>query len=122
MTFVVLSRLAYRKGTDLLVATAPRICSAFPNVRFVVGTYLTLLLSPLFIVYPGGDGLKLIDLLQMREKHNLQDRIELPGPMLRGPIFLNMSLTDSFGIAILEALYVVSTDSTRVGGGAGDSA
>ncbi len=126
MTIVVLSRLAYRKGIDLLVATAPRICNAFPNVRFVVGTYLTLAATPLFIVYLGGDGPKLIDLLQMREKHNLQDRIELLGPirpndvrsvLMRGAIFLNTSLTESFGIAILEAacagLYVVST---RVGG------
>lgn len=62
----------------------------------------------------------------MREKHFLQDRIELLGPirpgqvrdvLVRGSIFLNTSLTESFGIAILEAvcagLYVVST---RVGG------
>jgi glycosyltransferase involved in cell wall biosynthesis len=40
VTIVVLSRLAYRKGIDLLVATAPRICAAFPNVRFVVGALL----------------------------------------------------------------------------------
>ncbi|KAF9450234.1 glycosyltransferase family 4 protein [Macrolepiota fuliginosa MF-IS2] len=110
ITIVVLSRLAYRKGIDLLVATAPRICAAFPNVRFVVG----------------GDGPKLVDLLQMREKHLLQDRIELLGAvrhsdvlsvLSRGTIFMNTSLTESFGIAILEAacagLYVVST---RVGG------
>ncbi|KAF9041905.1 glycosyltransferase family 4 protein [Hymenopellis radicata] len=110
VTIVVISRLAYRKGIDLLVATAPLICDAFPNVRFVVG----------------GDGPKLIDLLQMREKHRLQDRIELLGPvrhadvrsvLMRGHIFMNTSLTESFGIAILEAacagLYVVST---RVGG------
>lgn len=110
VTIVVLSRLAYRKGIDLLVATAPRICAANPNVRFVVG----------------GDGPKLIDLLQMREKYLLQDRIELLGPirhsdvisvLSRGKIFMNTSLTESFGIAILEAacagLYVVST---RVGG------
>ncbi|KIJ99092.1 glycosyltransferase family 4 protein [Laccaria amethystina LaAM-08-1] len=110
ITIVVLSRLAYRKGIDLLVATAPRICALFPNVNFVVG----------------GDGPKLIDLLQMREKYLLQDRIELLGPvrpgdvlsvLLRGSIFMNTSLTESFGIAILEAacagLYVVST---RVGG------
>ncbi|KAG6878039.1 hypothetical protein C0992_008730 [Termitomyces sp. T32_za158] len=110
ITIIVLSRLAYRKGIDLLVATAPRICAAFPNVRFVVG----------------GDGPKLIDLLQMREKHLLQDRIELLGPIRhsdvrsvlhQGAIFMNTSLTESFGIAILEAacagLYVVST---RVGG------
>ncbi|KAK7439825.1 Phosphatidylinositol N-acetylglucosaminyltransferase GPI3 subunit [Stygiomarasmius scandens] len=110
ITIVFLSRFAYRKGIDLLVATAPRICKAFPNVRFVVG----------------GDGPKLIELLQMREKYLLQDQIELLGPvrhndvrsvLLRGSIFMNTSLTESFGIAILEAacagLYVVST---RVGG------
>ncbi len=58
----------------------------------------------------------------MREKQNLQDRIELLGPIrpndvrsvfMRGAMFLNTSLTESFGIAILEAacagLYVVST-------------
>ncbi|KAF9064279.1 glycosyltransferase family 4 protein [Rhodocollybia butyracea] len=110
ITIVVLSRLVYRKGIDLLVATAPRICAAFQNVRFLIG----------------GDGPKLIDLLQMREKHLLQDRIELLGSvphndvrsvLNRGSIFVNTSLTESFGIAILEAacagLYAVST---RVGG------
>lgn len=65
ITIIVVSRLAYRKGVDLLVATAPRICAAFPNVRFVVG----------------GDGPKMIDLLQMRETHFLQDRITLLGPV-----------------------------------------
>ncbi|KIM42220.1 glycosyltransferase family 4 protein [Hebeloma cylindrosporum] len=110
ITIVVISRLAYRKGIDLLVATAPKICSLFPNVNFVVG----------------GDGPKLLELLQMREKYLLQDRMELLGPirhkdvlsvLSRGSIFMNTSLTESFGIAILEAacagLYVVST---RVGG------
>ncbi|KAF8632173.1 hypothetical protein AX17_004914, partial [Amanita inopinata Kibby_2008] len=110
ITIVVLSRLAYRKGIDLLIATAPRICTTFPNVNFVIG----------------GDGPKLVELLQMREKHRLQDRIELLGSVRhedvssvlgRGSIFMNTSLTESFGIAILEAacagLYVVST---RVGG------
>ncbi|KAI0301962.1 transferase [Multifurca ochricompacta] len=110
ITVVVISRLAYRKGVDLLVATAPRICAAFPNVRFVVG----------------GHGPKMVDLLQMREIHFLQDRITLLGPIAhrdvpsvlrQGSIFLNTSLTEAFGIAILEAacagLHVVST---RVGG------
>ncbi|KAF8906762.1 glycosyltransferase family 4 protein [Gymnopilus junonius] len=110
ITIVFLSRLTYRKGIDLLVATAPKICALFPNVNFIVG----------------GDGPKLIELLQMREKHLLQDRIELLGSvrpkdvlsvLSRGSIFLNTSLTESFGIAILEAacagLYVVST---KVGG------
>ena len=105
-----MSRLAYRKGVDLLVAAAPTICKKFPNVRFLVG----------------GDGPKLIDLLQMREKHQLEDRIELVGAvdhsqvcdvLTAGSIYLNVSLTEAFGIGLLEAacagLYVVST---RVGG------
>lgn len=110
VTIAVMSRLAYRKGVDLLVATAPRICALFPNVRLIIG----------------GDGPKLVDLLQMREKHMLQDRIELLGSvrpanvqsvLAKAQIFLNTSLTESFGTAILEAacagLYVVTT---RVGG------
>ncbi|KAF4563701.1 hypothetical protein EYR36_002940 [Pleurotus pulmonarius] len=73
-----------------------------------------------------GDGPKLINLLQMRERHRLQDRIELLGSVRpsdvcsvlnRGTIFMNTSLTESFGISILEAacagLYVVAT---QVGG------
>ena len=150
VTIVVISRLAYRKGVDLLVATAPRICAAFPNVRFVVGVYFVLpcdfshygITPSLFA--SGGDGPKMVDLLQMRETHFLQDRITLLGPVAhrdvpsvrayyidlilkfklahpqvlqKGSIFLNTSLTEAFGIAILEAacagLYVVST---RVGG------
>ena len=68
----------------------------------------------------------MIDLLQMREKYLLQDRIELVGAvdhsgvrdlLIRGTIYLNTSLTEAFGIGLLEAactgLYVVST---RVGG------
>jgi len=79
----VLSRLAYRKGIDLLVATAPRICAKFPHIDFVIGVcfgsqILDKLLTPCI---EGGDGPKLIDLLQMREKYLLQDRIELLGPI-----------------------------------------
>ncbi|TXT13406.1 hypothetical protein VHUM_00773 [Vanrija humicola] len=110
ITIVVISRLVYRKGIDLLVASAPTICDLFPNVRFLVG----------------GDGPKMVDLLQMREKHELQDRVELVGAvrpadvralLTRGQIYLNTSLTEAFGISIIEAacagLFVVST---RVGG------
>ncbi|ORX42600.1 phosphatidylinositol N-acetylglucosaminyltransferase GPI3 subunit [Hesseltinella vesiculosa] len=109
-TIVVISRLVYRKGVDLLVAVIPRICAMHKNVRFIIG----------------GDGPKRIDLEQMREKHLLQDRVELLGPikhsevrsiLIQGNIFLNTSLTEAFCIAIVEAacagLYVVST---KVGG------
>ncbi|PBK63307.1 UDP-Glycosyltransferase/glycogen phosphorylase [Armillaria solidipes] len=93
VTIVVLSRLTYHKGIDLLVATALRICSAFPNVRFVVG----------------GDGPKLVDLLQMREKHNLQDRIEFLGPIRPNDVRSVLMR----GAYSSTRLYVVST---RVGG------
>ncbi|KAI8343860.1 hypothetical protein BC941DRAFT_386132 [Chlamydoabsidia padenii] len=110
ITIVVISRLVYRKGVDLLVAVIPRICFMHKNVRFIIG----------------GDGPKRIDLEQMREKHLLQDRVELLGPvkhhqvrniLIQGNIFLNTSLTEAFCIAIVEAacagLFVVST---KVGG------
>ena len=37
VTIVVVSRLAYRKGVDLLVAVAPRLCKMYPNIRFLIG-------------------------------------------------------------------------------------
>ncbi|KAI7826332.1 phosphatidylinositol N-acetylglucosaminyltransferase [Kickxella alabastrina] len=95
-TVVVLSRLVYRKGIDLLVAAVPRICAHCPRVRFIIG----------------GDGPKRINLEQMREQHMLQDRVELLGSvkasdvrsvLVRGDIFLNTSLTEAFCIAIVEA-------------------
>lgn len=40
VNIIVISRLAYRKGVDLLVATAPKICAKFPQVRFIIGEYI----------------------------------------------------------------------------------
>ncbi|CAM0137377.1 unnamed protein product [Umbelopsis sp. WA50703] len=110
ITVVVMGRLVYRKGMDLLVAIIPRICAMHPKVKFIIG----------------GDGPKRIDLEQMREKHLLHDRVEIIGPvkhhnvrnvLIQGQIFLNTSLTEAFCIAIVEAacagLLVVST---KVGG------
>ena len=110
ITIVVISRLFYNKGTDLLVAAIPRILAAHPNVRFIIG----------------GSGPKAIDLEQMIEKNVLQDRVEMLGPirheevrnvMVRGHIYLHPSLTEAFGTVIVEAascgLYIVCT---QVGG------
>jgi phosphatidylinositol N-acetylglucosaminyltransferase subunit A len=107
---VLISRLVYRKGIDLLVKVVPLICAKFSNVHFIIG----------------GDGPKMLLLEEMRERFQLHDRIELLGAiphhqvrdvLLRGHIFLNCSLTESFCIALLEAascgLFVVST---KVGG------
>ncbi|KAH7546232.1 hypothetical protein FEM48_Zijuj01G0178600 [Ziziphus jujuba var. spinosa] len=77
-----------------------------------------------FIV--GGDGPKRVRLEEMREKHSLQDRVEMLGAvphaqvrsvLISGHIFLNSSLTEAFCIAILEAASCgLLTVSTRVGG------
>ncbi|QDS77641.1 Phosphatidylinositol N-acetylglucosaminyltransferase gpi3 subunit [Venturia effusa] len=110
ITIVVISRLFYNKGTDLLIAAIPRICAAHPHVRFIIA----------------GSGPKAIDVEQMLERNVLQDRVEMLGPvrheevrdvMVRGQIYLHPSLTEAFGTVIVEAascgLYVVCT---QVGG------
>ena len=110
ITIVTISRLFYRKGIDLLIAAAPIICARYPAVHFIVG----------------GDGPLMTDLERMTERHGLQERVEILGNvppqsvsqvMQRGDIYLNTSLTESFGIVLLEAastgLHVVST---KVGG------
>lgn len=110
IVIVVISRLVYRKGADLLVEVIPEVCRIYPNVRFIVG----------------GDGPKRVRLEEMREKHSLQDRVEMLGAvphaqvrsvLITGHIFLNSSLTEAFCIAILEAASCgLLTVSTRVGG------
>ncbi|KAF9887374.1 hypothetical protein FE257_010229 [Aspergillus nanangensis] len=110
ITIVVISRLFYNKGTDLLIAAIPRILASHPNVRFIIA----------------GSGPKAIDLEQMLERNVLQDRVEMLGSvrheevrdvMVRGHIYLHPSLTEAFGTVIVEAascgLYVVCT---QVGG------
>ncbi|KAH9497777.1 hypothetical protein DERF_013737 [Dermatophagoides farinae] len=110
LTIVVLSRLVYRKGIDLLAAVIPQICRQYPSIKFLIG----------------GEGPKRIVLEEVIERHSLQNRVTLVGHvnpekvrdvMVQGDIFLNCSLTEAFCIAIIEAtacgLQVVST---KVGG------
>ncbi|XP_045162408.2 phosphatidylinositol N-acetylglucosaminyltransferase subunit A-like [Mercenaria mercenaria] len=110
ITIVIVSRLVYRKGMDLLAGIIPEICSKHPDVQFIIG----------------GDGPKRILLEEIRENNQLQDRVTFLGPLkhsqvrdvlVQGDILINTSLTEAFCIAIVEAaccgLKVVST---RVGG------
>jgi len=110
VNIIVINRLAYRKGADLVAQVIPEVCRQFPEVHFIIG----------------GDGDKRLLLDEMRERHQLHDRVELLGSvphsqvravLCKGSIFLNCSLTESFCMAILEAascgLMVVST---RIGG------
>ena len=82
---VVLSRLMYRKGIDLLLGAIPVLCERHSDIRFVIG----------------GDGPKYVELEQMRERYMLQDRVELVGAVRqrdirthlnRGTLFRNTSL------------------------------
>ncbi|XP_072032926.1 phosphatidylinositol N-acetylglucosaminyltransferase subunit A-like [Amphiura filiformis] len=110
IVIVVVSRLVYRKGMDLLASIIPEICHQHHDVDFLIG----------------GDGPKWIDIEEVREQYQLQDRVTMLGAVQhsnvknvlnQGDIFLNTSLTEAFCIAIVEAaccgLQVVST---RVGG------
>ncbi|MBW0489731.1 hypothetical protein O181_029446 [Austropuccinia psidii MF-1] len=113
LTIVCVSRLAYRKGIDLLIAAIPKLCAKYSNLRFLIG----------------GSGPKSIELEQMREKHQAvikPDQVELLGPiradqvrdlLIKGDIFLNASLTEAFGMTLLEAACVgLLVVSTNVGG------
>ncbi|CDI78905.1 phosphatidylinositolglycan class A protein, putative [Eimeria praecox] len=61
INILILSRLSYRKGIDLLVDMIPPVCAKYPNVTFIIG----------------GDGPKRIILEEMREKHRIHDRVEM---------------------------------------------
>ncbi|XP_051938353.1 phosphatidylinositol N-acetylglucosaminyltransferase subunit A isoform X2 [Hippocampus zosterae] len=110
ITIVVISRLVYRKGIDLLSGIIPELCLKHPDLHFLIG----------------GEGPKRLVLEEVREKYQLHDRVRLLGSLehkdvrgvlVQGHIFLNTSLTEAFCMAIVEGascgLQVVST---RVGG------
>ena len=112
ITIVSISRMAYRKGSDLLIEVIPEICKTHPNVRFIIG----------------GDGPKKPLIEAMVEGTELSDKVKFTGKLMhsevrnvlmKGDIFLNTSLTESFCIAIAEAasvgLYIVATDVGGVG-------
>lgn len=110
ITVVVISRLVYRKGMDLLAGVIPVITARYPDVCFLIG----------------GDGPKRVLLEEVREQHQLHDRVTFIGSLnhnkvrealCQGDILLNTSLTEAFCIAIVEgACCGLQVVSTRVGG------
>uniref|UniRef100_A0A8C9U7Y8 phosphatidylinositol N-acetylglucosaminyltransferase n=1 Tax=Scleropages formosus TaxID=113540 RepID=A0A8C9U7Y8_SCLFO len=95
ITIVVVSRLVYRKGIDLLGGIIPELCLKYPDLHFLIG----------------GEGPKRIVLEEVREKYQLHDRVRLLGALehkdvrnvlVQGHIFLNTSLTEAFCMAIVE--------------------
>lgn len=104
---VIISRLVFRKGVDLLVGTIPAVCALHEHVDFIIG----------------GDGSRMLDLQEMVERERLEERVkflfavpheQVRDVLVQGDVFLNCSLTESFCIALLEAascgLLVVSTN------------
>uniref|UniRef100_A0A3B4TN16 phosphatidylinositol N-acetylglucosaminyltransferase n=1 Tax=Seriola dumerili TaxID=41447 RepID=A0A3B4TN16_SERDU len=95
ITIVVISRLVYRKGIDLLGGIIPELCLKHPDLHFLIG----------------GEGPKRLVLEEVREKYQLHDRVRLLGALehkdvrgvlVQGHIFLNTSLTEAFCMAIVE--------------------
>ena len=88
-------------------------CVSTISASAVHNRYQSLALNPSSLISTqGGDGLKMLNLEEMRERHQLHDRVELLGnrsqaqvreALVRGDIFLNCSLTEAFCIAIVEA-------------------
>ncbi|KAM0681231.1 hypothetical protein GINT2_000429 [Glugoides intestinalis] len=104
-----MSRFTFRKGVDLLVSALPLICK---NKNFEV-------------IIAGG-GPKKVDILQTIDENDLHDQVKLideisyedvPNFLRQGDIFLNTSLTETFCLAILEAVACgLAVVSTNVGG------
>ena len=118
ITIIVISRLFYNKGTDLLIEALPVLLKEHVNLRFIIA----------------GSGPKAIDLEQTLDSLPQQDvytpsgqsRVTLLGSirheevrdvMVRGHLLLSTSLTEAFGTVLVEAascgLMVVAT---KVGG------
>lgn len=107
---IVLTRLVWRKGVQLLADLLPEACARHPDVDFVIG----------------GDGPKRGLLEATIERHGLDARVEMlghvahrdvPAVLTRGRLFLHTSLTEAFCIAILEAVCCgLTVVSTNVGG------
>ncbi len=90
-----------------MIEVIPEICKQLPNVNFIIG----------------GDGPKKKLLDVMVDAIGLKDRVKLTGflahknvrdVMIKGQIYLNTSLTESFFIVVVEAvfpgLYTITTD------------
>lgn len=64
VTIVIVSRLVYRKGVDLMAGVISRL-KDIPNVNFIIG----------------GDGPKRDLLEETRERANMQDRVQMLGAL-----------------------------------------
>lgn len=118
ITIVVISRLFYNKGTDLLISALPLLLRRHPNLRFIIAgsgpqaidLEQTLDSLPQQLVYTASGQSRVVLLGSIRHE-------EVRDVMVRGHMLLSTSLTEAFGTVLVEAascgLMVVAT---RVGG------
>lgn len=110
IVIVVVSRLTPTKGTELLNKVISIVCKRHENVDFIIG----------------GDGPLYSSIVEVIDKLYLHNRVTLLGSvpsykvnsvLKQGDIFLNTSKSESFCIAILEAVSSgLLCVSTNVGG------
>eukprot|EP00392_Amoebophrya_sp_AT5.2_P009204 g9232.t1 len=136
VTFVLMNRLTYRKGVDLMAEVIPQMCARHgQSVRFLIGgdgemresleravkAYTGTSAAPRNDVNPNSTTAKTI--LQEKDTTAAEpcvsllgtiDSAEVPEVLRCGDVFLNLSLTESFCIALVEAascgLRIVSTN------------
>lgn len=106
---IVMCRLVFRKGLDLLIGALPLICKNKDIEILIVG-----------------DGAKKSEIEQTIAENELEQQVKIldeikyedVGDILRtGDLFLNTSLTETFCLAILEAISCgLMVISTNVGG------
>jgi phosphatidylinositol glycan class A protein len=118
ITIVVISRLFYNKGTDLLISALPLLLRRHPTLRFIIAgsgpqaidLEQTLESLPQQLVYTPSGQSRVVLLGSIRHE-------EVRDVMIRGHLLLSTSLTEAFGTVLVEAascgLMVVAT---RVGG------
>lgn len=96
INIVVISRLVYRKGVDILIRLIPLLCLSDSRIHFIIG----------------GDGVRRVEVDETCEKHALQGRVEMLGSipsrdvarvLQRGDIFLNCSLTEVWYLEKMRA-------------------
>lgn len=118
ITIIVISRLFYNKGTDLLISALPQLLKRHENLRFIIAgsgpkaidLEQTLDSLPQQLVYTSSGQSRVVLLGSIRHE-------EVRNVMVRGHLLLSTSLTEAFGTVLVEAascgLMVVAT---RVGG------
>ena len=93
---ISVGRLFYRKGIDLLVDVIPKVIEEHPDIEWNIV----------------GDGPKKYLLEYVVKKYNLEKNVKILGRVEHhlvqdllesSNIYVNASLTESFGIAVLEA-------------------